>query len=259
MSGDGRRAATLALALLFAAPSLGEGETLNETYRRVSTSVVVIRARGQEVTAEGTVTLQGDRLGRADLAGREGGDRRACGPDDGGHHRGVPRRGAGARARHLLRAMGRHLDHPGLGGAARRHGGEARRLRPRRRRRSGLHRRRALRSELFAEPGGHQRAVGPQHGHQGLPAGRVLPDRRGDQYRQLRRADVHPGGRADRDHQPQHHEVGRERRARLRRHLEYREEACWWSGSAGGSGSSSCWCRGRWPRHSTCRRRAGSS
>jgi serine protease Do len=58
MSGNGRRAATLALALLFAAPSLGEGETLNETYRRVLTSVAVIRARGSEVTADGTVTFK---------------------------------------------------------------------------------------------------------------------------------------------------------------------------------------------------------
>jgi S1-C subfamily serine protease len=55
MSRDGRRAATLALALLLAAPSLGEGESLGDAYRRVSTSVVVIRARAQEVTADGTV------------------------------------------------------------------------------------------------------------------------------------------------------------------------------------------------------------
>ena len=55
MKRNGRHAATLALALLFAAPSLGGGETLHEAYRRVSTSVVVIRARGQEVTADGTV------------------------------------------------------------------------------------------------------------------------------------------------------------------------------------------------------------
>ena len=58
MSRDGRRAATLALALLFAAPSPGEGEPLHDTYRRVSTSVAVIRARGQEVTAEGTVRFK---------------------------------------------------------------------------------------------------------------------------------------------------------------------------------------------------------
>jgi len=55
MSSDGRRAATLALALLFAAPSVVEGESLSDAYQRVSTSVVVIRARGQEVTADGTV------------------------------------------------------------------------------------------------------------------------------------------------------------------------------------------------------------
>jgi S1-C subfamily serine protease len=58
MSSDGRRAATLALALLFVAPSLSEGETLGDAYLRVSTSVVVIRARGQEVTSEGTVRFK---------------------------------------------------------------------------------------------------------------------------------------------------------------------------------------------------------
>ena len=58
MSRDGRRAAILALAFLFGAPSPGEGETLGEAYLRVSTSVVVIRARGQEVTAEGTVSFK---------------------------------------------------------------------------------------------------------------------------------------------------------------------------------------------------------
>jgi serine protease Do len=57
-SSDGRRAATLALALLFTAPSPGEGETLGDAYRRVSTSVAVIRARGHEVTADGTVTFK---------------------------------------------------------------------------------------------------------------------------------------------------------------------------------------------------------
>jgi S1-C subfamily serine protease len=60
ISTDGRRAATLALALLFAAPSLAQGqsESLGDTYRRVSTSVVVIRARGQEVTDEGLVRFK---------------------------------------------------------------------------------------------------------------------------------------------------------------------------------------------------------
>ena len=58
MSSNGRRAATLALALLFAAPSPGEGETLGDAYLRVSTSVVVIRARGQEVTEKGSVRFK---------------------------------------------------------------------------------------------------------------------------------------------------------------------------------------------------------
>ncbi|HTK88866.1 MAG TPA: trypsin-like peptidase domain-containing protein [Verrucomicrobiae bacterium] len=52
-----RSAGALALALLFAAPALAQaqGESLGDTYRRVSTSVVVIRARGQEVTEDGIV------------------------------------------------------------------------------------------------------------------------------------------------------------------------------------------------------------
>jgi serine protease Do len=58
MSRDGRCAATLALALLLTAPSPGESESLHDTYRRVSTSVVVIRARGEEVTEEGTVRFK---------------------------------------------------------------------------------------------------------------------------------------------------------------------------------------------------------
>jgi S1-C subfamily serine protease len=48
-----RTIALLAFALLFTAPAPGESQSLNEVYRRVSTSVVVIRARGEEVTADG--------------------------------------------------------------------------------------------------------------------------------------------------------------------------------------------------------------
>ena len=57
MTRMARPTAALALALLFAAPSLAQGqnESLGDTYRRVSTSVVVIRARGQEVTDDGMV------------------------------------------------------------------------------------------------------------------------------------------------------------------------------------------------------------
>ncbi len=58
MSRAGWRAATLGLALLFATPSPGESEPLHDVYRRVSTSVVVIRARGQEVTEDGTVRFR---------------------------------------------------------------------------------------------------------------------------------------------------------------------------------------------------------
>ena len=55
MRNAGQGAVMLALALLFAAPAFGQGETLGDAYRRVSTSVAVIRAKGQEVTADGIV------------------------------------------------------------------------------------------------------------------------------------------------------------------------------------------------------------
>jgi S1-C subfamily serine protease len=53
MRGDWRTRAVLGLVLLIGAPSPATGETLGEVFRRVNPSVVVIRARGQEVTAEG--------------------------------------------------------------------------------------------------------------------------------------------------------------------------------------------------------------
>jgi len=57
MSKDGRCVVSLALALLLAAPSLGQGETLGDAYVRVSTSVVVIRAHGEEVGDFGPVSF----------------------------------------------------------------------------------------------------------------------------------------------------------------------------------------------------------
>ncbi|HKZ06265.1 MAG TPA: trypsin-like peptidase domain-containing protein [Methylomirabilota bacterium] len=53
-------AVLLVMAPLFAAPALaqGQGESLGDVYRRVSTSVVVIRARGQEVTEDGLVRFK---------------------------------------------------------------------------------------------------------------------------------------------------------------------------------------------------------
>ena len=58
MKTDARRASILALALLLAAPSVGEAQSLNDVYRRVSTSVVVIRAKGEEVTVDGTTRFK---------------------------------------------------------------------------------------------------------------------------------------------------------------------------------------------------------
>jgi serine protease Do len=72
MSRNGRRAAMLALVLLLAVPSLarGQGESLHDAYRRVSTSVAVIRARGQEVTADGTVGFK--EIGSGVLISQDG-------------------------------------------------------------------------------------------------------------------------------------------------------------------------------------------
>jgi S1-C subfamily serine protease len=59
MRTDGWRAVTLVLfLLLLAAPSPAESQSLNEVYRRVSTSVVVIRAQGSEITAAGEVRFK---------------------------------------------------------------------------------------------------------------------------------------------------------------------------------------------------------
>ena len=48
-----RRALSLVLVGLFMLPTLAVGETLGEVYRRVNPSVVVIRAKGEEVTEDG--------------------------------------------------------------------------------------------------------------------------------------------------------------------------------------------------------------
>ena len=48
----------LTLALLGGLPSLGTCETLGEAYRRVNPAVVVIRARGEEVTADGVTRFK---------------------------------------------------------------------------------------------------------------------------------------------------------------------------------------------------------
>jgi len=47
------RIAALAVGLLLSAWPTASAETLGEAYRRISPSVVVIRARGREVTASG--------------------------------------------------------------------------------------------------------------------------------------------------------------------------------------------------------------
>ena len=53
MRARGWRAAALALVLVCMLPTLVGGETLGEVFRRVNPSVVVIRARGEEVTEKG--------------------------------------------------------------------------------------------------------------------------------------------------------------------------------------------------------------
>jgi len=48
----------VALALVIASPAAGSAETLGETYRRVNPAVVVIRARGEDVEAQGVVRFK---------------------------------------------------------------------------------------------------------------------------------------------------------------------------------------------------------
>jgi len=68
MTRPGRRRSVLVLALLILAPTLAAAETLGEAYRRVNPSVVVIRAKGSEVTEEGVSRFRA--AGRhLDLAG----------------------------------------------------------------------------------------------------------------------------------------------------------------------------------------------
>src|SRR5262245_59672394 len=57
MVGGWPRAA-VALALVIASPAAGSAETLGETYRRVNPAVVVIRARGEDVEAQGVVRFK---------------------------------------------------------------------------------------------------------------------------------------------------------------------------------------------------------
>src|SRR5262245_48300225 len=65
-----RCACIAALVLLIAAPFPARGETLGEAYRRVNPAVVVIRSKGQEVTAEGITRFR--EIGSGVLISRDG-------------------------------------------------------------------------------------------------------------------------------------------------------------------------------------------
>ena len=65
-----RCAGIAALALLIAAPWPASGETLGEAYRRVNPAVVVIRSKGQEVTADGVTRFR--EIGSGVLISRDG-------------------------------------------------------------------------------------------------------------------------------------------------------------------------------------------
>ena len=92
----------VALVLLVTAPPPGWSQSLGELYRQASPSVVVIRAKGREVTTGGVARFGETGLGRARLAGWEGRHRVARRPRDGRHHGGVPRR----RTRCVRRVIG---------------------------------------------------------------------------------------------------------------------------------------------------------
>jgi len=63
-------AAALALLIAIAAPSPASGETLGEAFRRVNPAVVVIRSKGQEVTADGITRFR--EIGSGVLISRDG-------------------------------------------------------------------------------------------------------------------------------------------------------------------------------------------
>jgi len=65
-----RCAGLAALALLIAAPLPASGETLGEAFRRVNPAVVVIRSKGQEVTADGIERFR--EIGSGVLISRDG-------------------------------------------------------------------------------------------------------------------------------------------------------------------------------------------
>ena len=200
-------------------------QTVREVFEKVAPSVAVIRARGRDVDAGGRDALHRDRVGRADLGGRQGDD---GGPRRARHGRdrgGVPRRRDGLGARGGVRAGGRPVAPAARSGAAGREGGADGRLQHDAGGRPGRHRGGAVRAELLAERGVHQRAVGAQHGLQDDAHGRVLPDRRRHQHRQLGRAHVQHEGRGHRDRQPQHLQGRGQRGAGLRGDGEHGQAA----------------------------------
>ena len=213
-----------AVALLWI-PVSAPAQDMTQLFRKVSPSVVVIRAKGREVTATGQSRFNRDGIGRADLGrwqGHDGGPRRA---HHGHDHRGVPggRDGAGrvVASEPAADLSMLQLDRvpPGvvvakLGNSDKVQVGAA-----------GDRRRCPVRPELFHERGLDQRQLAAQHRLQVHATGRVLPNRRHHQHRELGRPNVRHGGRGDRPRQPQHLQERGQRRSRLRGDDQHRQAA----------------------------------
>ena len=109
----------LGLAALVGGAREAGAQTVREVFEKVAPSVVVIKARGHDVTAGGQSRFEETGSGVLVTRGRQGDDggpRRAQhGPD----RRGVPRRRDGAGARRVLRAGRRSLAPAARPGARR--------------------------------------------------------------------------------------------------------------------------------------------
>ena len=166
-----------------------QAQSVGEVFRKVSPSVVVIRAKGREVT--GAAETRFSETGAGVLVSKDGKVMTAAHVVHTMDEITVEFIGGEAvKARVVASEPAADLSLLQLDGFPRAPGRAARRLRQGPGRRPGHRGRRALRAELLAQRGLDQRALGAEHGVPRHAPGRVLPDRRGHQHRELGRADV---------------------------------------------------------------------
>ena len=184
---------SLVAVLLLGIPAAGNAQDLTGLFKKVSPSVVVIRAKGREIpvrrpgrrfneTGSG-VLISAD--GKIVTAAHVVQVMDAISVEVLGGERSPP--GSSPRSRRPTCRSSSSTGSPG------RRRGPAREFRHGAGREAGHRGRRTLRAEPFAQRGLDQRPVAARHRVQGHAAGRVLPDRRGDQHGQFRRPDVQHG------------------------------------------------------------------